>query len=252
MEYTIHKLSRLAGVSTRTLRYYDQVELLTPARITEAGYRIYETAQVDKLQQILFYRELGLPLGDIARLLDTPAFDTAAALRGHLAALEDRRTRLDVLILTVQKTIACKERSKSMSDKEKFEGFKKRALEENEKKYGAEVREKYSAETVEASNKKFSDMSKDEYDAMTALSEEIVQRLEAAVSARLDPKGDEGQAIAALHKQWLSYTWASYTSEAHSGLAQLYVADERFTAYYDTKTPGCAVFLRDAIIKYTT
>ncbi len=252
MEYTIHKLARLAGVSTRTLRYYDQKGLLTPARVTDAGYRIYGTAEVDRLQQILFYRELGMPLGDITRVLQDPGFDPDDALRGHLAALEERRARLDVLILTVQKTIERKERSESMSDREKFEGFKKKALEENEQNYGREIRERYGAETVEASYRKFSGMSRDQYDEMTAIGEEIMQRLEAAVRAGLNPTEEEGQAIAGLHKRWLSFTWASYSAEAHRGLAEMYVADERFTAYYDAGIPGCAVFLRDAISAYAS
>jgi len=250
MEYTVHKLAQLAGVSERTLRYYDETGLLTPARITEAGYRIYGAAEVDLLQQILFYRELGLPLRDIARILHDSGFDPAAALRGHLAALEARRTRLDVLILTVRKTIASKERSESMNDREKFEGFKKKLLEENEKAYGAEVREKYGSDMAEASNKKFSGMSKEEYDAMTMLGEEIAHKLEAAVKAGLDPRAEEGQTIAALHHKWLSYTWPSYSREAHRGLAKMYVADKRFTAYYDANLSGCAAFLHDAILAY--
>lgn len=103
MEYTIKQLAELTGVSTRTLRYYDQIGLLKPSRINEAAYRFYETAQVDRLQQILFYRELGLPLDKIAFLLDVPEFDRQAALQNHLTTLKQRE-RLDTLILTVEKT----------------------------------------------------------------------------------------------------------------------------------------------------
>jgi hypothetical protein len=94
-------------------------------------------------------------------------------------------------------------------------------------------------------------MSKEDYTQMAALGEEIQRRLEAAVRAGGAPGADEGQAIAALHKKWLSYTWENYSKEAHRGLAEMYVADERFTAHYDINVPGCAVFLRDAIAAYT-
>ena len=101
MEYTVKALAELAGVTPRTLRWYDQVGLLKPLRTTEAGYRLYGPQQLDRLQDILFYRELGLDLAAIQAILDDPAFDRQAALQSHLAELKARRTRLDDLILTV-------------------------------------------------------------------------------------------------------------------------------------------------------
>ena len=106
MEYTIKQLADLSGVTPRTLRWYDREGLLRPGRVTEAGYRIYGPKEVDRLQEILFYRELGFSLADIRRLLNDPAYDRQAALQSHLAEMEARRARLEWLILTVQKTIA--------------------------------------------------------------------------------------------------------------------------------------------------
>lgn len=247
MEYTIKALAELAGLTPRALRWYDRLGLLKPCRVTEAGYRLYGGAEVDRLQQILFYRELGLELADIRRILGDPAFDRAAALRGHLAALEERRDRLEALILTVQHTL---KEGQTMSDREKFEGFKEKALRENEEKYGSEIREKYGSDAVEQSNKLFQNLTETQFEEMNTIAAQIQTRLEEAVSGGLEPAGEEGLAIAALHRRWLTFTWPSYTAEAHAGLGEMYVADERFTAYYDAKVPGCAAFLRSAIQAY--
>lgn len=251
MEYTVKALAELAGVTPRTLRWYDQKGLLKPRRTTEAGYRLYGPQEVNRLQTILFYKELGLELEMIRKLLDAPGFDRAAALQSHLAELEARRQRLEALILTVEKTIDEAKGGTPMSDKEKFEAFKRRTAEANEEQYGREVREKYGQEAAEEANGKFLSMTEEEYGRWKTLEREIVSALTAAVRAGEDPAGKEGQRIAELHRRWLSYTWPQYTAQAHRGVAELYTADERFTAYYDREVPGCALFLREAIRDYT-
>lgn len=250
MEYTIKALAELAGVTTRTLRWYDAEGLLKPGRTTGAGYRIYGPEQVDRLQQVLFYRELGFELSEIRAILDDPDFDRQAALQSHLSALEDRRARLDALILTVQKTIDSTKGGLIMSDKEKFEAFKERVVAENEARYGAEIREKYGDGEVDRANACLRALTKEEYDQWQALGEEIRAALAAAVEAGEAPGGEEGRRIAQLHRRWLSYSWEAYTPQAHMGLAEMYVADERFTAYYDKAVPGCAAFLREAVGAY--
>lgn len=250
MEYTVAKLARLAGVSARTLRFYDEIGLLRPCRVTSAGYRIYGEAEVDTLQQILFFRALGLDLQTIASVLGDASFDRKRALREHLSALTAEKARLDVLIDTVQKTILKEEGEITMTDQEKFEGLKKRLVAENEAQYGEEIRERYGEDTVEESNRKMLRMSKETYDAMQQLSAEILQSLAEAVRTGEAPESAAGQAVAGMHKRWLSYTWPSYSSEAHAGLVQMYVDDERFTAFYDKDQPGCARFLRDAVLAW--
>lgn len=247
MEYTVTKLAGLSGVSARTLRYYDAVGLLRPGRVTDAGYRIYGKEQVDRLQQVLFYRELGVPLSDIAKLLGDPGFDKSTALKTHLAALTAERDRLSALITTLKTTIEHEEAGIIMNDKEKFEGFKREAVAKNEEKYGTEIREKYGDETVDASNAKLMGLTKAEYDAMQQEGEALITLLDKAVAAGADPAGEEGKKAYELHKKWLSYTWPAYTPEAHRGLGAMYTADERFTAYYDKVRPGCAAFLKAAI-----
>jgi Predicted transcriptional regulators len=250
MEYTVQKLSQIAGISSRTLRYYDEIEILKPARINSSGYRIYGQAEVDRLQQILFYRELGVSLECIKEIVTSPEFDEAKALREHHEKLLEKREQLDKLISNVNKTIAQKEGKIIMKDKEKFEGFKQKLIDDNESKYGKEIREKYGVETVNRANKKVLGMSQEQYDEVTKLEAEVMEILQEAFQTG-DPAGKLAQKTADLHRKWLSYYWDSYTKEAHAGIAQMYVDDERFTAYYDAKQPGMAAFLRDAVFIYT-
>lgn len=169
MEYTIKALADLAGVTPRTLRWYHQEGLLKPLRTTEAGYRLYGPREVDRLQDILFYRELGLELSAIRRILDDPAFDRQAALQSHLTELEARRDRLEGLILTVRKTIDETRGGSKMSDKEKFEAFKRRAVEANEARYGEEIRQKYGDGAVDRANANVLALTEEEYGQWTAL-----------------------------------------------------------------------------------
>lgn len=248
MIYTIKRLAELAGISTRTLRYYDEIQLLTPKRMEGSEYRIYEEAEVDRLQQIMFYREMGLELSAIKKILDAESFEQMTALKSHLTELQKRRKQLDLLIDNVTKTIQKEEGARKMSDQEKFQGFKEELIRENEEKYGEEIRSKYGEETVAESNAKMMNLSEEEYQHMTSLDSELSKCLQAAVLLGADPKSNEGKKAAELHREWLRISMPNYTPEVHKGLAEMYVADERFTEYYDKETAGCAHFLRDAII----
>jgi DNA-binding transcriptional MerR regulator len=250
MEYTVQKLGQMAGVSTRTLRYYDEIGILKPARINSSGYRIYGQTEVNQLQQILFYKELGVSLENIKEIVTAPSFDVENALREHRAKLLTKKAQLDALIANVDKTIALSEGRITMSDKEKFKGFKQKLIDDNEAKYGQEIRDKYGYEVVNKSNQKVKGMSERDYEEATKLANELTETLQIAFRTG-DPAGASAQKAADLHRQWLCYYWDSYSKEAHAGLGQMYVDDPRFTAYYDEKQPGTAVFLRDAILVYT-
>jgi DNA-binding transcriptional MerR regulator len=250
MEYTVQKLSQLAGVSTRTLRYYDEINILSPARINSSGYRIYGEKEVDRLQQILFYREFEVSLEDIKKIINEPSFDRQEALKEHQQQLIEKRKQLDLLIANVEKTLAQTEGRSKMSDQEKFEGFKQKMVEDNEKTYGREIREKYGEETVNRSNDRLKNMTEEEYKEVKALEKSVKEAL-AAAFATGNPAGELAQKAADLHKQWLTYYWSDYSKEAHVGLTNMYVQDERFRAYYDEEQPGMAEFLRDAVLFYT-
>lgn len=250
MEYTIQGLSKLTGVSPRTLRYYDEIGLLKPARVRASGYRVYRQAEVDRLQHILFYRELGVRLESIKDILTNPTFNRVYALREHLDKLLAKKEQLDLLIANVNKTIAAMEGKMNMTDQEKFEGFKQNMIDENEAKYGTEIRAKYGNQAVEESNQKISGMTSEGYAEWEKLNADVIETLKAALATG-DPASELAQKAAFLHRKWLNYAWGSYTKEAHAGLAQMYVDDPRFTAYYDRDQPGTAEFLRDAILIYT-
>jgi len=250
MEYTIQKLASLAGITTRTLRYYDEIGILKPARINSSGYRIYGQKEVDRLQQIMFYREMGVTLDTINDIVTQTSFNERTALEEHLKRLLAQRQQLDILIANVKQTIDHKEGRIQMSDKEKFEGFKNKLIDENEQKYGKEIREKYGDDKVNQSNQKMLNMTKEQYEEFEKLGQEILDTLEEAFATG-DPAGELGQKVAKLHHKWLTFSWTTYSKEAHAGLAQMYVDDERFTQYYDKKQPGMAAFLRDAVWIYT-
>ncbi|MED2971759.1 MerR family transcriptional regulator [Fictibacillus sp. B-59209] len=250
MEYTVQKLGRLAGISTRTLRYYDEIGILKPARINSSGYRIYGQPEVDHLQQILFYRELGLSLEKIKEITTDPSFNGTEALKEHREKLLDKKKQLELLINNVEKTIASSEGKMTMTDQEKFEGFKKKLIDDNEKQYGKEIREKYGDDTINQSNEKLKNMTKEDHEEVNHLADELKTSLAEAFKTG-DPAGDLAQKAADLHKQWLCFYWSEYSKVAHAGLAQMYVDDERFKQHYDKDQPGTAEFLRDAIHIYT-
>lgn len=134
-----------------------------------------------------------------------------------------------------------------MNDEQKFECFKKQAVAENEKRYGKEIREKYGDAQVEQANAAMMGMSREQHSTWTELGETLQQKLEDAVRSGCTSESEEGRQIAELHRQWLTLTGTPYTPAKHRGIAELYVLDERFTAYYDKQLPGCARFLRDAV-----
>lgn len=249
MEYSINKLAKLAGVSTRTLRYYDQIGLLAPKRISSNGYRIYGQKQVDLLQQIMFYRELGVELEQIKKIITSQDYDEINSLRNHLTALEEKKIKLDIMIAGVKKTIAAAKGEISMSNSEKFEVFKKKMVEENEFRFGKEARERFGGDAIDSGNEMLMGMSKTQYEQLQDLTKRINEGLKEAFETG-DPSGEKAQEVCCLHKQWLGFFWKSYTKEAHMSLAQSYVDDPRFKKYYDDIAAGCAEFLRDALLIY--
>lgn len=250
MEYSIGELARLAGVSTRTLRWYGEKGLLKPCRTDRVGVRYYSAAEVDRLQQIMFYRALGFDLLRIKECLDDPERDRVSFLREQLCALEREKAKIEGLIEAVKENIDYEERNIVMSDKRKFEAFKRDLIAENESRYGREAREKYGDGAVDAANAAMMGLSEEEYAAWDRLGREILDGLETSVRDGLSPASEAGKEIARKHAEWIRISTGKYTREMHRGIAQMYVLDERFTAYYDKNVAGCAQFLRDAVIEW--
>jgi len=252
MEYRIKELAELSGVSERTLRYYDQIGLLRPRREAN-GYRVYDTPQVDRLQEILFCRQMGMELEQIRRMLEAPEHDRQTMLERHLQNLLLRHNELDRQIAHVQHTLRAWRGEETMTDQQKFEGFKQKMIRENEEKYGREVEERYGREALEASNQKMTGMTQAQWEQQQELNERIFVLLEQAMK-KDDPACEEAQQAADAHRQWLCLFWKDgmYSPAAHRGMAETYVADERFAAYYNQRLgEGGAAFLRDAIRIYT-
>lgn len=247
--YTVGQLAKLSGVSARTLRYYEELGLLSPKRKAN-GYREYGPTDVDALQQILLFRSCGVELEEVRRTLAQPRFDAATTLRHHLATLTAQKQELETLIATVEKTIASLEGAYAMTDTERFEGLKRKAVEDNERAYGREARERYGDDVIDAAYKKLLAMDEGEWTDVQALGEAIIEQLKAAMATG-DAHGAEAQELARMHAAWIKAHWpeGAYSREAHLGLAEGYLADERFTAFYDGAAgAGATQFLRDALV----
>lgn len=251
--YTVGSLAKLAGVTVRALHHYEDEGLLHPER-TASGYRRYGAADVERLQQILLLRSCGLALGDIRDALADDRFDFRTALVDHLATLRARQKELETLVGTVEKTIASLEGRCTMTDEERFEGMKARAIAENEERYGAEVRQAYGDAAMDAANERMAGMSQEEWSDAKALEAAILEQLTAAKTTG-DPTGEAARKLCAMHARWLQMHWGegAYSPAAHAALAEGYVADPRFTAYYDEAAgEGATAFLRDALIAWCT
>lgn len=249
--YTAKQLSELAGVSVRTLHYYEEAGLLHPVRRAN-NYREYRAADVERLQHILLLKECGLKLTDIRRALDGSRDSISALLACHLDALRDRRRTLEALIGTVERTIDSLEGKITMTDEQRFEGLKASMIENNEREYGAEIRQKYGDEAVDAANAKIAAMTEAGFEEAQNLSAAINDQLRKAMATE-DPTGPEARELCEMHARWLKMHWGDgmYSLDAHAGLAEGYVADARFAAYYENAAgPGAAAFLRDAIVAW--
>jgi chemotaxis protein histidine kinase CheA len=188
-----------------------------------------------------------MPLADIRKTIYQPDYDRAAALEKHLLLLEKKQQHLSLLIDNIQKTISSLKGGKTMTDKEKFEGLKQELISHNELQYGKEVRSKYGENTVDAANAHLLNLSEEQFENMEETGNKIISSLEYSVKNNLSADSAAAKEIAQLHKHWLSFTWPSYSKEAHLSLVEMYVSDERFTVYYDKNIKGCALFLKNAV-----
>ena len=244
MEYSVTSLAKMVGVSVRTLHYYDEIQLLSPKRTSKNAYRVYGRKEVDLLQQILFYRELEIPLDEIKKIISSKDYDSVAALQGHLLALKAKKQKIESLITNVEKTIMAAKGEITMSDSEKFECFKKDLIDENEKKYGDEIRKKYGDDTINESNAKMMGLTSEQYEK----SQELERQIRDLLKADKNPSSQSAQELCKLHKEWLMYFWTHYSKEAHLGLIQTYIHDSRFRNYISKEE---AEFLFQAMQNFT-
>lgn len=241
--YTIKQISGLAGISIRTLHYYDEMGLLKPELVGTNGYRYYSNASLLRLQQILFYRELDLSLEQIRAILGSPDFDALNALDSHRNALLGRVKRLERLIQTVDATIQQMKGRNTLNVKGLFEGFS----EEEQDRYALEAEKMYDPETVRASTLRWKSYTPAEKERILAEGRSIMADL-----ARAMPKGASDPTVQGLVTRWhthILHFWLP-NEEQLLGLADLYNNDPRFKSNYEKLAPGLAGFMREAVKVY--
>ncbi|WP_331212714.1 MerR family transcriptional regulator [Plantactinospora sonchi] len=242
MEWSIQELAQSAGTTSRTLRHYDQVGLLEPSRVGRNGYRYYDETGLLRLQRILLLRELGLGLAEIARVLDGQR-DGAVALRTHLRLLERERERIGRQITSVRTTLRKLEGGEQIMADEVFEGF-------DHTRYEAEVTERWGREAYQRSDRWWRSLGEAEKQDFMQRQLDIAADFGRAHAAGAPVDGDEVQAITQRHHEWLSLSGNPVHRDYFLNLAEMYVADPRFTANYDQHGAGTAVFIRDAMKVY--
>ncbi len=241
--FTVKQLSTLAGVTPRTLHHYDEIGLLKPSRIGDNGYRYYGEKALLRLQQILFYRELELPLEDIRRIMGRRDFDVVSALESHKQALNKQMQRTKRLLKTVDNTINHLKGKIKMSEQGLFEGFS----EEEQEKLTQEAEQKYDPETVRESNRKWKSYSKEKKQLILAEGKSIYVDLSAAM-----PKGAASKEVQAIVARWHAHTqnfW-SPNDEQLLALADMYNEDPRFRENYEKVAPNLSEFMRKAVKAY--
>lgn len=234
----VKEVSDLVGISVRTLHYYDEIGLLVPDKVNEAGYREYSEENLETLQQILFFKELGFPLKKIKEIMNSPNFDRLEALEMQQKMLLEKKHRLEKMLQTIEKTILYVKGEIEMSTEEKFSGF-----DFSHNRYEQEARERWGDKAVDEANervKNFTDFDKEKF-------MEIYRHL--ASIRHLSPDSKEAQE--GIH-EWYVYLnkFGTYSLEAFKALGQMYVEDERFTKNIDKFGEGLAKFMRDAMAIY--
>lgn len=242
-QYTIHELAKLAGVSTRTLHFYDEKGLLCAEGRRDNGYRVYTHSSLLRLQQILFLRELRFSLDQVAAILDQPNFDLARTLEVHEQTLQKEIERLNTLVHTVRKTIQNIKGETLMAPEEYFKGIS----EEKQKEYQEYIEKKYDPALVKESNRRYSQLSQAEKQALKEDGDRITGKIVASI-----PFGAASDQAQRATQEWYEHINHFYTCslEIFYGLGQLYLEHPDFTANYRAIHPAMPEFLTEAMTTY--
>lgn len=243
--YTVKQVAELAGVSVRTLHHYDQIDLLKPSQIGANGYRYYDDDALLRLQQILFYRELGLELAQIKDVLDSPDFDAVAALKSHRATLIERGRRISDLIDTIDDTIKHLSGEAGMNRAKLFKGFS----DEQQKQYEREARLQWDPQIVNSSIKRWNTYTQQERDAIADEGNAIYSAIADTIDAGLTAESDEVQALMRRWHQHICYFYEP-SLDILRGLGELYITHPDFIANFAKVHPQLASFMQTAINQY--
>jgi DNA-binding transcriptional MerR regulator len=244
MSYSVGELARLARVTVRTLHHYDAIGLLSPSERTAAGYRSYARADLERLQQILVYRSLGLDLRDIQAIVDDASSDPLDRLRRQHALLVQKSDELDRMIAAITKTMEARTMGINLSPDEMFEVFG----ENDPTPYAEEVEERWGETDAYAQSRaRTSSYTKADWQAAIAEQAAVAERLAELHRAGVAADSAEAMDAAEAHRRQISRWFYDCPLQMHTGLADMYVADERFTRHYEEMAPGLAQFVHDAI-----
>jgi DNA-binding transcriptional MerR regulator len=240
----VGEVAALAGVTVRTLHHYDRIGLLSPSGRTSAGYRRYSPADLDRLHQVLLYRELGFPLEEVATLLDDPSADPGEHLRRQHQLLRDRLERTSAMVAAVEKEMEARAMGISLTPEERFEVFGDWLPEE----YAAEAEDKWGGtEAWAQSQQRTRAMTREDWLRVKAESDDVERRFAEALAAGVAADSAQAMDLAEEHRQQISRNFYDCGYEIHAGLGRMYVEDERFTAYYERIAPGLARYVSAAI-----
>lgn len=243
--YTVKQVAEVAGVSVRTLHHYDEIGLLPPSRVGSNGYRYYDEAALLRLQQILFYREIGLDLLQIKDILDQPDFDLTEALHSHRKALQAKIERLQNLINTVDETLKHVAGEAKMSKKKIFAAFS----EEQEREYTREARLQYGPDLVNESVRRWNSYSAEQKDAIREEGNQIYSALAAALKKGLPATSPEVQAMLGRWHEHLRYFYEP-PLEVLRGLGDLYENNPDFSEKFEALQAGLPAYLKEGIVQY--
>jgi len=240
----VGEVAALAGVTVRTLHHYDRIGLLSPSERTPAGYRRYTPSDLDRLHQVLVYRELGFPLEEIATLLDDPAADPLAHLRRQLALLRDRLDRTRAMVAAVEKEMEAHTMGISLTPEERFEVFG----EHDPSQYDAEVEQRWGeTDAYRESRRRTSSYTKEDWLRIKAEGADVERRFAEALRSGVAADSEQAMDVAEEHRQHISRWFYDCPPEMHAGLGRMYVEDERFTAHYEEIAPGLAQYVSTAV-----
>lgn len=236
----IHEVAQRAGVTERTLRYYDGMGLLSPQRVTEAGYRVYGEAELLRLRQILLFREMGFSLSEIRELMARADYDCREALAGQRELLLSKRRRLDGMIALVESAM------KGEQDLS-FAQFKQGEREEERRAYAEEAKARWGHTAAYQESERRAEGRDDQ-----AIWQGEGAKLLAAFAALRgqDPAGEAAQALVAEWQAFITKHYYACTKPILAGLGQMYAADERFARFIDEQGEGTAALMAQAIEAY--
>jgi MerR family transcriptional regulator, thiopeptide resistance regulator len=244
MSWTVGELARLAGITVRTLHHYDRIGLVRPSERTSAGYRSYDGRDLDRLQQVLVYRELGFPLEEVATLLDDPGADPLAHLRRQHRLLRERLERTQAMVAAVEKEMEARQMGIQLTPEERFEVFG----DVDPAQYDAEAEERWGeTEAWAESRRRVSSYGKDDWLRITAEAADVERRFAEALRDGVPADSAPALDLAEEHRQHISRWFYDCPPEMHAGLGRMYVQDERFTAHYEQLAPGLAQYVSTAV-----